>query len=299
MKKTIKQYCYNISKEDIRELTELSVRFNSVKNKFYSQYSGIKSLNLIYEHRKLIRNELVRNKVKFDMPTRHWRTALDLSICNIKANWSNVVNDVKKDINKRNELNDNEKHYVFYVLKSKDNLLYSILNHKSYDVPNMFKNINKCNINKLNKLICRLIRKHKNTISYTQKKNIFTIDSGTYDYKDNYIGIQSLCKRNRIKLKTNTNLIFTTTLKIFINKSNNSIEIHSPIDVKTKQLVNSNELNNIIGIDKNYENVIATSNGNIYGDKVNIIYNKYTDVVVKQEKNRGKIRSYIKELVKK
>ena len=106
-----------------------------------------------------------------------------------------------------------------------------------------------------------------------------------FQYKDESLYIQGLNKGQRLKLKLNNGLKFDKQIRIIIEKDR--LCISSQIDVKINNILNEFDnikTENIIGIDKNYENVIATSSSNIYGDGINKLYNKYTDLVTEKQK---------------
>jgi hypothetical protein len=126
IEKTVVQHCFWIS--DFEEIRKIAKRYKDVKNYVYSRYSGINSLLTIRNHRKEIRNLWVKNKFaeQWKLSARYWKLALDESIANIKSNWSNTKNAVRKLVRYNEHLTDEEKQYIFYVLKA-DKILYSIL----------------------------------------------------------------------------------------------------------------------------------------------------------------------------
>lgn len=296
MKKTIKQYVYinDLSSEQLDELKHIALYYTNTKNYFYSRYSGIKSYNLIFNHRKEIRDVMVKesNNYNFKIPSRYWKNALDEAISNIKSNWSNNIKQIKRNIQNNDNLNDHSKHYCNYILTSKEHL-YKVLNGIKFNIPDKI-NYNDINKISLNKLIKRQIRKCKSKISYSYKKSNFILDTSMYGYENGFIKIQGLNTGKRIILKVNNDEIFDKTIRIIINKD--KITIASQIEIKIKK---NDSTNNIIGIDKNYENVIATSNNNVYGEGINSLYNKYTDIISKKEKNKNKIRAIVKNLKEK
>ena len=59
-------------------------------------------------------------------------------IPNIKSNWSGCFNKVKDAIKNNNRLSKEEKHYLFYYLKTRKEL-YNILTNKNFVVNEKFK----------------------------------------------------------------------------------------------------------------------------------------------------------------
>lgn len=300
MKKTIKQYVYfseGITKQQLSDIKKIAINYTNAKNYFYSRFSGVNSYANLFNYRSEIRDIIVseiskNKKYNFNLPARYWKNALDESISNIKSNWANTISKTKSNLRSKGILTKNELHYCNYVLNS-PKLLQEIFNFSEFLIPEKI-NYSDINFKKLNKLIRRTIRYNRFTISKTTKKNNFTIDNNMYTYEDDCICIQSLEKGKRIKLKVNTNDRFNKTIKVILG--NDRITFNSSIVIKVKENAFTN---NIIGIDKNYENVIATSSGNVYGDGINKLFNEYADLTVKQEKERNKIRNLIKLLKRK
>ena len=73
------------------------------------------------------------------------------------------------------------------------------------------------------------------------------------------------------------------------------MRINIPLEVESKE--NTNE--NIIGIDKGYRYLLATSNGNLYGEKLNYYLSKETERLSEKNKNRNRFfalrRKYLEE----
>jgi IS605 OrfB family transposase len=90
-------------------------------------------------------------------------------------------------------------------------------------------------------------------------------------------------------VKVNTSFQFNKTLQVKL--INNKLRVSQVIDVKEHENTGVER----VGIDKNYVNVVATSNENIYGDKINEYYNEYTDYVTDKYKKRNKIGLVLKK----
>ncbi|UMZ74834.1 hypothetical protein [Natranaerofaba carboxydovora] len=62
--KCVKQHSFELDPKVLEELEIISDRYNSVKNYIYSKYSGIRSLLLIQNPRKNIRDIWIKEKFK-------------------------------------------------------------------------------------------------------------------------------------------------------------------------------------------------------------------------------------------
>ena len=93
--KVEKQYSYKISDEDFDKLLRLSERYRCCKNYIFSRFSGVNSIPKLNTYRKDIRPVLKQIESQFHLPTHYWNCALDETIANIKAEWSNTKNRIK------------------------------------------------------------------------------------------------------------------------------------------------------------------------------------------------------------
>lgn len=142
----------------------------------------------------------------------------------------------------------------------------------------------------LNK-IRRYVRKCKGKTPHTNKTKLLYLDTGLYNYKENYINISTLEKRKRISIKVNDSRIFKTNL--IVKWDENRLRI---ISTKKYSSFSNDFIENEIGVDKGIANLISTSSGNIYGKN---IFNKIFERLEKQfnkDKNRQRIFQYMKSL---
>ena len=295
--KTVKQYSYEVDDYKIEELLKIGKEYKNVKNYVYSRYSGIKSLLIIEKPRK-IRDEWVSTKFyeQWDLPARYWKLALQDAIGNIKSGWSNTKNEIRTAAYNNEHLSTDDRYYINYIL-SANKLYYNVLNNINFDIPKKFEGKN-LNIKYLNNLIKRYTRRYKGKVPYTNKINSFSIDTGLYRYSknntnENYIYISSMETRKRVPIKLRDSNKYNKTLKIKI--IDNVLRINIPLEVESKE--NTNE--NIIGIDKGYRYLLATSNGNLYGEKLNYYLSKETERLSDKNANRNRFfalrRKYLEE----
>lgn len=285
--KTVKQYSYELDDNDLNELLFIGEHYRNAKNYIFSRYSGINSLPLIMSARK-IRDEWVKSGFyrQWNLPSRYWKLALEECFANIKSQWSNIKRNVKETAFRNPNLSNDDKYYINYMLKS--NILYQkILVRKKFDLPNKFKDLN-LNIKRLNNLLRRLTRKLKKKIPYTTKAT-FSIDTGLYLYKDGVINITCAKKGKRVPVKLTDNNIYDRTMKVkFVGKK---LEIHCPLKIKTKK----NKNKNVVGIDKGYKHLLATSENNLYGENLNTYLSTETERLNKVNKNRVRLYAVFKK----
>ncbi|WP_055665478.1 zinc ribbon domain-containing protein [Desnuesiella massiliensis] len=269
--KTVKQYSYELDNEHLKELLFIGNQYKNVKNYVYSRFSGINSIALLNKPRQ-IRDEWVKNEFakQWKLPARYWKLALSEAMSNIKTQWSSIKKRIKEQVRINDNLSNEDKHYINYILKFED-FYHKVLTNEVFPIPKIFQH-NDLNYKYLNNLIKRYTRKYKNKIPYSYKGNTFSIDEGLYSYKDSCINITCTKKGERlpIKLTDNNKHIRTLIVKIMGNR----LEIHCPLRIKSKENRNDEK---IIGIDKGYRYLFAVSSEKFYGEKSNDYLGKETE----------------------
>ena len=280
--KTVKQYSYELDEEMLKELLFIANQYKNVKNYVYSRYSGIKSILLLSKDRK-IRDQWIKTKFyeQWKLPARYWKLALSEAFSNIKTNWSNTKNKVKDQVNRNSNLSNEDRHYINYILKF-DNYYFKVLTNKELKTPKIFEDKN-LNYKYLNNLIRRYTRRYKEKIPYAKTGRTFSIDTGLYSYTADGINITSTTKGKRLSIKLSDKNRYDHTMKVKIVAE--KIQIHCPLRVKTK--TNQNE--NILGIDKGYKYLFATSSEKLYGENLNQYLSKETERLTKVNSNRNKL----------
>ena len=281
--KTVKQYSYPLEEEIVSELAFIGNQYKNVRNYVYSRFSGINSILLLVTPRK-IRDEWVKTEFykQWKLPARYWKLALSEAISNIKTSWTNLKKKIRVISRMNESLSDVDIHYINYILKS-DDLYSKILTRKELSIPEKFKDEN-LNFRYLYNLIRRYTRKYKSKIPYSKNGTSFMIDSGLYRYdSEGNILITSTKKGSRLKIKLRDKNIYNKTLRIKL--SENKIEIHKPLEIKTK--TNSNA--NIIGIDKGYRCLFAVSTNHYYGENLNHLLSTETERLNKKNIQRNRL----------
>jgi hypothetical protein CLOSPO_02930 len=291
--KPIEQYSGRLTLEEISILDKIGTNFKNNRNYFYSRYNGIN--NLINSHKFFnTQKQIVSNKeiIKtFNLPARYWKIALMNCLSNIKTEWSNTKRRIRANIFKNENIDEEERNFMFSILKNNE-ALEKCLKYKKIDeyYYTKFKKLIPRFKTLLNK-IRRYVRKCKGKTPHTDKIKLLYLDTGLYDYKENHINISTLEKRKRISIKVNDNRIFKTNL--IIKWDENRLRI---ISTKKYNSISNDFIENEIGVDKGITNLISTSSGNIYGRN---IFNKIFERLEKQfdkDKNRQRIFQYMKAL---
>lgn len=291
--KSIEQYSGRLASEEINILDKIGINFRNNRNYFYSRYNGIN--NLINSHnffdttKHIISNKKITKT--FNLPARYWKIALMNCLSNIKTEWSNTRRRIRANIFKNENINEEERIFMFSILKDNETL-EKCLKYKKIDeyYYTKFKKLIPRFKTLLNK-IRRYVRKCKGKTPHTNKTKLLYLDTGLYNYKENYINISTLEKRKRISIKVNDSRIFKTNL--IVKWDENRLRI---ISTKKYSSFSNDFIENEIGVDKGIANLISTSSGNIYGKN---IFNKIFERLEKQfnkDKNRQRIFQYMKSL---
>ena len=282
MIKTITQYSYDLTHEQLSSLNDLGKRYRIIRNYFYQKYSTIYQIGTIDKFYDL-RNQLIKEKPWFTtyLPARYWKICLQQTLANIKSNWELDFNRIRVIMNQNYNLTDEDKHYLNTLLKSYKTL-DQVLN-KNQDTDYLKEKFSNVNRHRMNNLLKRYIRKYKSKRPYTRKSNLLHLDKGLYQYKNQEIQITTLIKLKRINIPVKDTRTYNSNLTV--KWDNNTLTIYAPIEIQPK--INTNKT--IIGVDKGYSSLLTTSTGNKYGTKYKQISTPYIDKQVKKNKNRNRL----------
>ena len=288
--KNYKQYSEFIPDDVMHELRFIASEYRDVKNYVYSRYSSFNSLLTIYNDRKEIRDIWVKNEFanQWNLQGRYWRNALGEAIMGIKSLWSNAKNNVRELISKNANLTKEEKHYCYYMIKA-DQLLHKIFTYETFNIPEAIDYPN-LRLKYVNNLLRRLFRKSKGKTPYQKKHRSFMIDAYMYEYKDNAIYIMGRTWGKRIRIPVKDGRIFQGGIRIVLQR--NIVEIHSAETMKAEQIWEEEKL---IGLDKGYVKMLATSENTFYGVGLNKLIEKESDYLNKIGKKRNKMLAKAKK----
>ena len=290
--KCVKQHSLKVC--NIEELYYIAKQYTTVKNYVYSRYSGINSIGILFDYKKQIRDVWVKTKFaeQWKLPARYWKLALDEAISNIKTEWSNVKNRVKSAVLKNDNITKDERVFILYILKS-DELLQNILTYNDFIKPETIKEL-RIREKYIFNLIRRYIRQYKGNIPYSYKSSSFMIDADMYKYSHTdeqlKIFIQGINRGKRIEVTLKDKNIHKGNLRIIMK--DNSLEIHRTKEVKVKEVLREEK---IIGIDKGYRCLIATSENSFYGEKLNEFLSKETERLNVVNSKRNKLWALMKK----
>lgn len=295
--KTVKFYSNLLSDDDFSVLENTLQSRKCCRNYFYARFSGIEYLNKL-DFRE-IRNHLVNHEKdemkKFHLPGRTWKMELSEVISNVKTMWVNTADEIKHYIRDNENLTNEDQHYLFYILKSKD-LWAEALQFKKVSET---KKLSAIHVSKdksyLIKLLCRYTRLAKPKISKSIHLKSMQLDTGMYDLIDGNLSIQTNKKRSRLKIKLRNNVtIKKGNIRIVLNREKNILEVHKLILVPQKK----NNYSNDVGLDKGYTKMLSSSSGKEYGIVLGELLSKAIEYINQKNKVRNYYHSLIRNLEK-
>ena len=265
VEKTIKLYSEQLTLNELMSLKILLDYRESCKNYFYSRFSGIEYLDKL--NFRDIRDSLLVKDVKdemkkFHLSARTWKMDLSEAISNIKTMWSNMETEIKHYIRNNENLTDEDRHYLFYVLKSK-NLWAEAVQTKNITET---KKLSKIKISKskeyLINLLCRYTRMAKPKISVSRNLKSIQFDTGMYDLVDGILSLQTQNKGQRLLIKLRNKVtIKKGDIRIVLNRDHRILEVHKLILVPETEIDKKED----VGLDKGYTKMFSSSSGKEYG----------------------------------
>ncbi|WQR64377.1 transposase [Helicobacter pylori] len=260
-------YAKNINKGKLKALNEQAQILGKLRSQIWQEYGALKCLGT--SDRK-IRDLWVKEKREFKVLANAWKETLRDSFNNIKLYLEAAKTSIKKDIFKHYKTKEEQKE-AFIQLKKDEWLKDHFLHRK------MRKSFKHGKNSVFNQIIVR-----------SDDYKVFELNNQCW------ISIPSLIKNKRIKIPLNTTMEYkpSGTLRLIIK--NKVVEVHSSYE-KTDNRACGNE---IIGIDKGYSEVFATSTNEFLGKDLGKILTQYSDKLKVKYQRRNKLLALMKKAQK-
>ena len=296
VEKTIKLYSEPLTLDELISLETLLDYREACKNYFYSRFSGIEYLDKLKFREirdSLLKKEIKDEMKKFHLPARTWKMDLSEVISNVKSMWSNMEKQIKHYIRDNEHLTNEDRHYLFYVLKSR-NLWAEALQTKSITET---KKLSEINISKskeyLINLLCRYTRMSKPKISVSRNLKSIQFDTQMYELIDGTLSLQTQNKGQRLLIKLrNKATIKKGNIRIVLNRDNSVLEVHKLILIPETEIDKQED----VGLDKGYTKMFSSSSGKEYGIVLGDLLNRSCDFINKKNKVRNYYHSLIRNL---
>ena len=277
--KTIHQYNREPIKEaDMEKLQEIAEDYRKVKNYVYSRYGGIASLPKIYPG-YTVQNEMTGSGYRetLGMPAVYFYLAIFDALGDIKSQWTRTKMKISKLINQNEGFTEEDKHYLRFLLKV-SNAFEEVLNQKPVELPNTvqkqyIKVSSKVDAEKLNKYLCRQVRKHHVKL-HTDRADGFAIAERAYRYADHGIYISIKEKRKRVFVLLTDNNQYKCQLRMKLYPQERRIEIKIPVNVS---IHNHKEYRNEVGVAVGLYTMMTTDEGHRYGEELGKFQLEYSE----------------------
>lgn len=294
--KTISTFTHKLDPSVEREIISLFKKYNNVRRYVFSRYSSITQIANVFDHKKQIRDKWTSDGTldSFGIPLRYARMALDDCIGNIKNRWNQAIKQARKRVIANENLSDDERHYILYILRSRK-LLIEILCGREIGIPAKFTG-KELNLSKLHRKICRIIRNSLPKISNPQSLSSMMIDQEMWSLDGDVFCLAATTKYKRWKLPLTSLIKLSGNLRICYDRHKNRLKVSNCIEVDVKP---SEDNVNVIGIDKNYVNAIDSNTGGHYGIGFNKAQDEVTNVLSAKDKVRKQYSDKVRELKEK
>lgn len=259
----------------------------------------------IQDFRKL-RNDIKKQDLdkmfiqRYQFLNKHWIYSLFETCSNIKSMWSNLKNQINVCIRDNENLSDDERHYLRFVI-SFPVLWHGILCYRKNAYSDLKQKyqikyleivglINSDRFHYLHNYLRRLTRRYKPKPRRNNNYNrSMTYDENMYLFKNRQFRFSSNINRKRfvVALTSNWRYSLHGNLQIILDHNKKRIEIHKLIQSHQKSM----NLTNPLGIDKGLATLISCSNGNEYGHQFSKLNTAYAEILTNKNSQRNKVRS--------
>lgn len=259
-----------------------------ILNDFYGRYSGIQSLSFL--DAKKIRDTLKAEEPseQFGCTTRMWTMALFDVIANIKSAWSNLANTLKELIRENEDLSDEEKDYLRYVVSAQkiwgDILCERKVSRPTAAYKELLAGVDESRLEHLHIYLRRITRRKKACISHSASCRTLYLDENMYTFSEaeedgHKIYLFSFSPGTsgvkRITVRLRGPFCYAHKGNIRVVWDSECIAIHKAIQARCHRP--AGEKKKTIGIDKGYSTLLSCSTGHEYGEGFGRIMNAEAD----------------------
>lgn len=277
--KTIRQYNKEpVPAEVMTKLLDVAKDYRTVKNYVYARYGGIRSLSKLYPG-YTVQNEMTKAELrqKLGLPSVYYYLAVFDALGDIKSQWSRTRSKVLELIGRNIHLTGEEKHYLRFLLKSKD-AFAAVLQQKPAELPDAMLKRQKelaalTDSGKLHRYLCRQVRKYHITL-HTDVADGFSIAERAYRYGDHGIYISTKEKRRRVFVLLTDNNRYSRQLYIKLYPEQARMEIRVPVQMTARKY---ETWQNTVGLAPGIFTMLTVDNGRSYGEALGEMQCEYSE----------------------
>lgn len=285
----VKVYSQPLTEQQFQQLDSLTIEYGVCRSMFFNQFCGIRNM-LKVNHFRQLRNEIRQTgfgkiyQVRYDFLGKHWIYALMDTCGNVKSMWANLANRIRHAIRDNDNIDKNERHYLFFVLKFPE-LWYDVLNYsdtigntliKKYKIKyqNLQSELSDNQLRHAHSYLRRVTRRYKPKPRVVKRHNrSMTYDENMYRFEsDRHFRFSSSqpCKVIDVVLTTDWHYRSNGNLQIILDRVKKRIEIHKLINTHIYKLPKTQPL----GVDKGLATLISCSSNNEYGFNFSLLLTK-------------------------
>lgn len=303
--KTVHQYSkIPATEEDMEKLVEIAEDYRKVKNYVYARFGGITGLSKLYPG-YTVQNEMTASGYRevLGLPSVYFYLAVFDALGEIKSRWTKTKEQVKKQISKNENFTEDEKHYLYFIVKV-NNAFEAVINQKPVELSARMREqyeelAEKVDTDRLHRYLCRQVRKVHGKL-HTDKADGFAIAERAYRYGDHGIYISIKEKRKRIFIPLTDNNQYSCQLYIRLYPEKRRIEILVPVNVIVRH---HRDYQKQVGVAVGFYTMFTTDEGHQYGEKLGEYQLAYSEWLRAQarsynrnkENNPGRRKYYAKK----
>lgn len=277
--KIIRQYNKGrIPEEDMQKLLRIARDYADVKDHVYQRYGGIRSISKLYPG-YTVQNEMTRSGLResLGLPSVYFYLAIFDALRELRAHWTMVKTQVGKQVNAHEELKEEEKHFLRYLLKV-NNAYDAALNGTEQKLPKEVQRqydalASQVDVKKLENYLRRQVRKRTKRLHVEQVEG-FSITERAYRYGDHGIYISVKEKRKRIHIPLTDGNQYRRQIYLRLFPDRGAVEIRVPIDVTVKKRADHDRK---IGLSMGMMTMLVTDEGHLYGEQYGQLQSQLSD----------------------
>lgn len=286
--KIVWQYTEKLPEETMAFLRGIAADYGKVKGAVFERFSGIRSLGKlgsVYEIMGIMRRSGLREQL--NLPSAYYEVAVKEAAENIKSSWSALKNRLRRRISAKENLSDDDKLYLRYVLK--DGAAYAaILNGAECSLPGSVRELN-VDTRRLNNLLRRLTRQHHEKPA-VGKTDVFSVPPVGYSYKNGELRLASRVRQKRVALPLRDGRTADRQIRVCLREDYAAVAI--PVDVKKRRHA---DYGNVIFMHLGYRDMCTLSTGRVYGEGLGQLLGAKTERLTEKNRQRNRIRAVYRE----
>ncbi len=278
------QYTEILPEETMEFLRGIAVDYGKVKRATFERYSGVRSLRKlesVFHIMSEMRGCGLREQL--NLPSAYYEVAVKEAAENIKGVWSALKNKLRRLITANENLSDDDKLYLRFVLK--DSALYAaVLNGEACSLP---ENIQKLDVDtkRLNNLLRRLTRKHHEKPA-VERTSAFSVPPGGYSYRDGALRLASRVSQRRVPLPLRDSRTAKRQIRVCLRENYAAIAI--PVEVRRRS---HPDFQNTIFVHLGYQDMCTLSSGAVYGEGLGRLLEAKTERLTEKNRQRDRVRA--------